>query len=188
MLVPLVSPLQPLVFCAALINLQNPDNLRFVFQPAAIAYPNTAQDVSAVLKIAQQFNYSVVARSGGVRLFNLSIIQVHHSNLLTALQHSYIANGLGGKDGSVVVDMSNFVQLSVDPNTFIATIGPGNRLGDVALGLNAAGRALPHGTCPYIGIGGHSGMSSINIKTIYLFFPFPMKVMEAMDSRQGSGV
>ena len=84
--------------------------------------------------------------------------------------------------------MSNFVQLSVDPNTFIATIGPGNRLGDVALGLNAAGRALPHGTCPYIGIGGHSGMSSINIKTIYLFFPFPMKVMEAMDSRQGSGV
>lgn len=53
--------------------------------------------------------------------------------------------------------MSNFVQLSVDPNTFIATIGPGNRLGNVALGLNDAGRALPHGTCPYVGIGGHSG-------------------------------
>ena len=60
-------------------------------------------------------------------------------------------------DGSVVIDMSNFKQLSVDPTTFIATIGPGNRLGDIALGLNNAGRALPHGTCPYVGIGGHSG-------------------------------
>lgn len=53
--------------------------------------------------------------------------------------------------------MSNFLQLSVDPTTFIATIGPGNRLGDVALGLNNAGRALPHGSCPYVGFGGHSG-------------------------------
>ena len=49
------------------------------------------------------------------------------------------------------------MQISVDPTTFIATIGPGNRLGDVALSLNDAGRALPHGVCPYIGIGGHSG-------------------------------
>jgi len=60
-------------------------------------------------------------------------------------------------DGSVVIDMSNFVQIFVDPTTFIATIGPGNRLGDIALSLNNAGRALPHGTCPYVGIGGHSG-------------------------------
>lgn len=111
-------------------------NLRFTFQPAVIAFPNTPQDVSTVMKIAQQFNYQVVARSGG---------------------HSYIANGLGGRDGSVVVDMSNFVEISVNSTTFIATIGPGNRVGDVALGLNNAGRALPHGTCPYLGMGGHSG-------------------------------
>jgi hypothetical protein len=45
------------------------DNLRFIFQPAAITFPNTAQDVSAIMQIAQEFNYSVVARSGGVRLF-----------------------------------------------------------------------------------------------------------------------
>ena len=57
----------------------------------------------------------------------------------------------------MVIDMSNFKQVSVDPKTFIATIGPGNRLGDVALSLNDAGRAIPHGTCPYVGIGGHSG-------------------------------
>ena len=57
----------------------------------------------------------------------------------------------------MVIDMSNFNQVSVDSNTFIATIGPGNRLGDVALILNDAGRAIPHGTCPYVGFGGHSG-------------------------------
>ena len=44
------------------------DNLRFTFQPAAIVFPNTAQDVSAIMQIAQEFNYSVVARSGGVRV------------------------------------------------------------------------------------------------------------------------
>ena len=63
-----------------------------------------------------------------------------------------------------MIDMSNFVQISVDPTTFIATIGPGNRLGDLALGLNNAGRALPHGSCPYVGIGGLSGRQLIDIR------------------------
>ena len=61
------------------------------------------------------------------------------------------------------------MQLSVDPTTFNAKIGPGNRLGDVALGLNNAGRALPHGVCPYVGIGGHSGKQSIQYKMVYSF-------------------
>jgi FAD/FMN-containing dehydrogenase len=60
--------------------------------------------------------------------------------------------------------MSNFNQISVDPDTFIATIGPGNRLGDIALALNNAGRAIPHGSCPYVGMGGHAGRQLINIK------------------------
>ena len=40
----------------------------------------------------------------------------------------------------------------------IGTIQTGNRLGDIALALNAKGRALPHGLCPYVGIGGHACM------------------------------
>ena len=48
------------------------DNLRFTFEPAAIAFPNTAQDVSTILQIAQACNYSVVARSGGVHLCYLT--------------------------------------------------------------------------------------------------------------------
>lgn len=88
------------------------------------------------MKLGEQHNFRVVARSGG---------------------HSYIANGLGGKNGSFVVDMSNFNTVTVDPTTNIAQIGPGNTLGNVALALNSYGRAIPHGTCPYVGIGGHSG-------------------------------
>lgn len=44
-------------------------NLRFTFEPAAIVFPKTAKDVSSILQLAQQFNFPVVARSGGVRLF-----------------------------------------------------------------------------------------------------------------------
>jgi len=111
-------------------------NLRYTFHPAAIVYPNNAEDVSTAIKIGAQYNHQVVARSGG---------------------HSYVANGLGGKDGLLVVDMSNFKTVSVDLTTNIATIGAGNRLGDIALFLNNNGRAMPHGSCPYVGIGGHSG-------------------------------
>ena len=53
--------------------------------------------------------------------------------------------------------MSNFKQITVDPSSFVATIGPGSRLGDISLSLNNAGRAIPHGSCPYVGMGGHSG-------------------------------
>ena len=70
--------------------------------------------------------------------------------------------------------MSNFLQLFVDPTTFNAKIGTGNRLGDLALGLNNAGRALPHGTCPFVGIGGHSGTQLIKSKMVYSFIYFSL--------------
>jgi FAD/FMN-containing dehydrogenase len=117
-------------------------NRRFTFHPDAIFFPKTAQDVSRAMKLGAKYKFQVVSRSGG---------------------HSYIANGLGGKNGAFVVDMRNFKTVSVDSNTHVATIGTGNRLGNVALALNNAGRAMPHGTCPYVGIGGHSGMCYFTI-------------------------
>jgi len=115
-----------------------PVNLRYTFKPSAVAFPSTPSDVSTILTLATKYNHQAVARSGG---------------------HSYIANGLGGKDGVVVVDLRNFNKISVDSKTNLASIGTGNRLGNVALSLNDKGRAMPHGTCPYVGIGGHSGSS-----------------------------
>ncbi|KAJ6485720.1 hypothetical protein C8R45DRAFT_997610 [Mycena sanguinolenta] len=111
-------------------------NQRFTISPAAIAYPTTVQQVSAAVAAGTAQKMQVVARSGG---------------------HSYIANGLGGASGALVVDMSKMKAITVRSSNNTALIETGNRLGDIALALNNAGRAIPHGTCSYVGIGGHSG-------------------------------
>ncbi|KAJ7479461.1 glucooligosaccharide oxidase [Mycena galericulata] len=111
-------------------------NRRFTISPIAVVFPTSVAQVSAAVAAGAAQNLEVVARSGG---------------------HSYIANGLGGKDGALVVDMSKLKAITVRSSNNTALIETGNRLGDVALALNAKGRAMPHGTCSYVGIGGHSG-------------------------------
>ncbi|KAK0242942.1 glucooligosaccharide oxidase [Armillaria nabsnona] len=112
-----------------------PFNLRFDFSPVAVVYPSTVREVSTVVHLGQSEKLRVVARGGG---------------------HSYIANGLGGENGVLVIDLSNLTALQYDASSGIATIETGLRLGDVALALNDVGRGLPHGSCPYVGIGGHA--------------------------------
>lgn len=71
--------------------------------------------------------------------------------------HSHASYSLGGADGYLVVDLSHINGIEIDETTRAARIGAGNRLGDVALGLfNQGERAIPHGTCPLVGIGGHA--------------------------------
>ena len=58
----------------------------------------------------------------------------------------------------MVIDLENFQSITLDANG-IAAVGGGVRLGNLALGIynnNNAKRALPHGTCPGVGLGGHS--------------------------------
>ncbi|KAG6860779.1 hypothetical protein C0995_007683 [Termitomyces sp. Mi166 len=111
-------------------------NQRFSLNPAAVVYPKTPQEVSEVIKIGASQNLKIVGRSGG---------------------HSYIANGLGGRNGSIVVDLSKFSRISVNSAQGTSVIETGNRLGDIATALAEKGRAIPHGTCAYVGIGGHAG-------------------------------
>lgn len=89
--------------------------------------------------------------------------------------HSYGAYGLGGQDGSLMVDLGSFQTISLDKSTNIATVGAGVRLGNMASKLfSLGGRAyfsllsfyqstsqltplrVPHGTCPAVGLGGHA--------------------------------
>ncbi|KAF9559241.1 glucooligosaccharide oxidase [Agrocybe pediades] len=127
---------------AGYTNVSAAFNLRYDLQPNAVVFPKTPDEVSEILLLCTQHNFRAVARSGG---------------------HSYIANGVGGQEGYdhkagvVVIDLGAFISVTVDEESGVASIGTGNKLGDVALALNNAGRALPHGTCPYVGIGGHSG-------------------------------
>ncbi|KAG7094084.1 hypothetical protein E1B28_007703 [Marasmius oreades] len=110
-------------------------NRRYTFKPAAVAFPTSSRQVSDAVKAGAVNNLKVVARSGG---------------------HNYIANGLGGKDGSLVLDLSQLKKITFDSATNTALIEPGNRLGDIALALNEHGRAIPHGRCTYVGVGGHA--------------------------------
>jgi len=104
---------------------------RFRFEPLAIVQPAAAEDVAIVLDWARHRGISITPRSGG---------------------HSYI--GAGGGDG-IVLDLGRLDEIEAVDEDGLARIGAGARLGDVARRLHCeAGRTLPTGTCPTVGIGG----------------------------------
>lgn len=57
--------------------------------------------------------------------------------------------------------MKYFNSLSLDENTGIATVGPGNQLKSLVEGLNKAGRFMPHGSSGTVGVGGHIAVGGI---------------------------
>ena len=117
-------------------GLAKPYNLRLAYTPAVIVLPITTKHVSDAVVCASQSGVKVQAKGGG---------------------HSYASYSLGGQNGSMVIDLENFHDISVDANG-IAKVGGGVRLGNLALGIynNNLKRALPHGTCPGVGLGGHA--------------------------------
>ncbi|KAK3302787.1 uncharacterized protein B0T15DRAFT_505774 [Chaetomium strumarium] len=118
-----------------------PYNLEIQVTPAAVVRPQTAEDVAGVVQCAAAYGVKVQARSGG---------------------HSYGNHGLGGVDGAVSIDLVNFQQFSVDNTTWLATVGAGTHLKDVAHKLHdAGGRAIAMGVSPGIGIGGHATIGGL---------------------------
>lgn len=109
-------------------------NIRLQYEPAVIIIPETTQQVSDAVVCASQNGIKVQAKSGG---------------------HSYASTSSGGKDGSMVVDLQRFHNVTLDETNGIASVGVGARLGNMALTLNEKGRALAHGTCAGVGVGGH---------------------------------
>ncbi|KAK3940232.1 FAD-binding domain-containing protein [Diplogelasinospora grovesii] len=123
------------------ISWVKPYNLDISVNPAAVVRPQSAQDIAGVIQCAATNNAKVQAKSGG---------------------HSYGNYGLGGADGVVAIDMVNFQDFSMDNTTWQATIGAGTLLGDVTTKLhNAGGRAIAHGVCPGVGLGGHATIGGL---------------------------
>ncbi|KAF3799717.1 FAD-linked oxidoreductase [Colletotrichum gloeosporioides] len=113
----------------------SPYNTRIAFTPAIIVVATDPSHVQAAVKCGSQYGYKVTGRGGG---------------------HSYSSSGFGGENGHVVVqlDMMYAVTLQSD-NT--AVVQAGARLGHVATELfNQGGRAISHGSCPGVGVSGHS--------------------------------
>ncbi|KAF2734001.1 FAD-binding domain-containing protein [Polyplosphaeria fusca] len=117
-------------------ELAEPFNLRLPYKPAVIVLPTVAQHVQDAVVCAQQCGFKVQARGGG---------------------HSYASFSSGGKDGSMVINLEEMHKVELDKKTNIAKVGGGVRLGNMAQSIYDQGkRALPHGTCPGVGIGGHA--------------------------------
>jgi len=97
--------------------------------PLAVVRPKDAADVARVVRWSAQTHVPIVARSGG---------------------HSY---GGWSTTTGVVVDLAHLAGVSAGSGR--ATVGPGARLGLVYAGLAKHAVAIPAGTCPSVGIGGH---------------------------------
>lgn len=110
----------------------------FDYKPYVVAVPATADEVASIVKCVadQGGNQKLSPKSGG---------------------HSYESYSLGGQDGSVVIDLRKFQYVNVDAGAKAASVGAGARLGNLAETIFDQGAfALPHGTCPLVGVGGHS--------------------------------
>ena len=100
-------------------------------KPLAVVQPLDAKDVAATVNWARANGVHLVAKSGG---------------------HSY--GGYSTVANGVVADLSKLRSISVAGGR--ATIGAGARLGNIYAALDAHGVAIPAGTCPSVGIGGHA--------------------------------
>ncbi|XDG04820.1 hypothetical protein ABKA04_004435 [Annulohypoxylon sp. FPYF3050] len=112
-----------------------PYNIRLRFTPAVIVIPNTTEDITNALDCARRHGLKVQARSGG---------------------HSYASHSIGGVDGAMVIDMKKFQSTLTDSDPVM--VDSGVRLGNLAKAIyenSDRKRALPHGTCAGVGIGGH---------------------------------
>ncbi|KAK3707327.1 hypothetical protein LTR37_012171 [Vermiconidia calcicola] len=114
-------------------------NLDIPTRPAAVTYPKTPQQIEAIVKAAAKVGLAVQAKSGG---------------------HSYC--NFSSPDGGIIVDLRNFKKFSMDTKTWRATAGGGMLLGELTEAMyNPHKRAMAHGTCPQVGIGGHATIGGL---------------------------
>jgi FAD/FMN-containing dehydrogenase len=99
--------------------------------PALVARPANADEVAAVIAFARRHDLPLAVRGGG------------HNGA-----------GLGSVDDGVVVDMSRFKDITVDPEGRTVKVGGGCVWGEVDQATNAFGMATPSGIIGTTGVGG----------------------------------
>jgi len=109
-------------------------------KPTAIVRCASADDVARCVDVARKAQLPIAARSGG---------------------HSYA--GYSTPDKGLVLDLREMAGIQVNGDT--AEIGAGARLMEVYSALADAGRALPAGSCPTVGISGLTLGGGIGVTT-----------------------
>lgn len=101
--------------------------------PLVIGYAETPDDVAWLLDLSRQFDppLPVICRSGG------------HST-----------SGFSVLTGGIVIDMSLFNAISIDPVHRLATVGPGVTFGKFNKALDEYGLHVPGGDCDDVCVGG----------------------------------
>ncbi|KAA8649291.1 hypothetical protein EYZ11_011391 [Aspergillus tanneri] len=115
-------------------KLSYPQNANYQTHPEAIVIPALTEEVAATMRCmaAEKGNIKLSARGGG---------------------HSYAAYGYSGQ---VILDPSQMRAISFDDERREVTVQFGQTLGPLAMAMGRKGYALPHGTCPTVGVAGHS--------------------------------
>lgn len=111
-------------------------NTRLPVAPVVVVLPTTVEHICDAVRCANQQGFKVQARSGG---------------------HSYASYSNGGMDGAMIVDLRKLQFIRCDDKCDgVVTVQPGVRLGNLARAIyDQDKRALSHGTCAAVGIGGH---------------------------------
>ncbi|TIB87050.1 FAD-binding domain-containing protein [Wallemia mellicola] len=111
-------------------------NSRIQYSPKFIVQPNSTQEVQhSVRCAATHSNVAVTVKSGG---------------------HGYAGYAIGGEDGDLTIDVTNFNNIDVDKESSLVRAGTGNHLWDLYKTIYEDNLVLPGGTCPQVGIGGHA--------------------------------
>jgi FAD/FMN-containing dehydrogenase len=101
-------------------------------EPAAVAFPESDDDVIAAVKLARERGMRVSVRSGG---------------------HSWA--GWSVRDDALLIDMGRMRSIDYDPDTGIAVVNPAVQGGhELTPFLDQHGRMFPGGHCASVGLGG----------------------------------
>ncbi|WP_331770120.1 FAD-binding oxidoreductase [Embleya sp. NBC_00888] len=109
--------------------------------PAAVAQCTSAADVQSCLDAARGHGVPIAARSGG---------------------HSYL--GYSVPNGGLVMDLRPMAQVQVQSDGTVR-VGSGARLIEVYAALAEAGRLMPAGSCPTVGVSGLALGGGIGVLT-----------------------
>ncbi|KAF5864563.1 hypothetical protein ETB97_007395 [Aspergillus alliaceus] len=114
--------------------LSSPQNGNYQPHPEVIVIPASSEEVAASVRCvaAEEGRVKLSPRGGG---------------------HSYAAYSFSGQ---VVIDSSQMRGISFDGERQEVEVQFGQALGPLAVAMGERGYALPHGTCPGVGIAGHS--------------------------------
>ncbi|RJE19907.1 Berberine and berberine like protein [Aspergillus sclerotialis] len=113
---------------------RKPQNRNYDPHPEVIVLPSSSKEVAGTVRCvaAEKGNVKITARGGG---------------------HSYAAYSYAGQ---VIVDSRRMKAMTIDDKRGEVSVQWGQTLKPLVVAIGKRGFALPHGTCPDVGVAGHA--------------------------------